>query len=64
MNQAQIEKAAGIDRKIADYMMAEKTSAARTAMSLLEMQVNRYEHAGFALLKSAVDECRTEMKEI
>jgi hypothetical protein len=59
--QYQIEKAAGIDGPVAQHMMAEKTPAARNAMSLLKMCVDRFENGAFGLLKASVDECKREL---
>lgn len=62
-SQFQIEQAAGItDQAIAEHIMAEETPAARSAMSLLRLQVTSYDPGGFALLKDAVAACRAEMR--
>ncbi len=44
-------------------MMAQKTPAARSAMNLLQLQVNAYDPGGFALLQAAVEDCKREMKQ-
>lgn len=62
MNQFQIENAAGIDERVAAYMMKRETCAARTAMDCLQLCVNRFEHCSFGILKQAVNECKREMK--
>lgn len=59
--QYQLERAAGIDEAIAQHMMSRSTPAARNAMALLQMQVESYEPAGFALLQAAVEDCRQEI---
>lgn len=61
--QYQIEQMAGItDDKIAEYIMKQKTSSAKNAMSLLKMQCDFYEPGGMALLKASVNDCRKEME--
>lgn len=59
--QYQIEQAAGIDRAVAEHMMAQATPAAKSAMDLLALQVRSYDPGGFGLLKAAVEDCRKEM---
>ena len=59
--QRQIEAAAGIDKEVAEYMMAQRTYEARNAMALLRMQCNHYEPHGFALLQEAVKACRADI---
>lgn len=63
-SQFQIENAAGIDQSVAEHMMAQKTPAARSAMNLLQIQVNAYDPGGFAMLKAAVDDCKREMTQV
>lgn len=59
--QYQIERAAGIDSRIAQYMMEGKTAAANTAMSALRLLVAHYDHCAMGLLEAAVAECRREI---
>jgi hypothetical protein len=61
-NQAQIEKAAGIDKTIAEFIMKQETPAARSAMQCLKLCVSMYEHAGFELLKCTIEDCKRELK--
>lgn len=62
--QSQIEKKLNIDHKLASFMMMmnQCSSAATNAINLLQMQVNHYEPAGFALLEQAVLDCRKQME--
>lgn len=61
--QSQIEKKLNIDHKLASFMMMmnQCSSAATNAISLLKMQVDHYEPAGFALLEQAVLDCKKQM---
>ena len=59
--QYQIEIAAGIDKQIAQHMMAMKTPAAKSAMDLLRLQVAHFDRGGFELLKCAVTDCAKEL---
>lgn len=57
-----IENAAGIDEKVAAYIMKQETSAAQNAMRLLKMCVDCYEVGAATLLKCAVEDCKKEMR--
>lgn len=60
--QYQIERAAGITKKVAEYIMLEKTSSARAAISCLKLCIDCFEAGAFGLLTAAVKECKREMK--
>lgn len=62
-HQAAIEREAGIDETVARFMMSSDDPRAQQAMSLLRMAVDRYEHGVAALLKCAVDDCRSALLE-
>lgn len=57
MNQAAIEKAAGIDHSVAKYMMESGTVQAKTAMDLLRLCVAHPDRPTLALLQAAVLDC-------
>lgn len=61
ITQAQIEKAAGIDKEVAKYMMIQSDHLAKNAMNLLNLCVSRYENIAFTLLKEAVKEIKKEI---
>lgn len=60
--QAAIEREAGIDDTVAQFMMNSSKPCAKQAMDLLLMACARYEQGVAALLKCAVDDCRKEMQ--
>jgi hypothetical protein len=59
--QAQIEKAAGIDIVVAEYIMKQETETAKAAMCMLKLCVDRYEGIAFTFLELAVESCKKEM---
>lgn len=59
--QAAIEREAGIDQTVADFMMTSDDPRAKQAIDLLRMAVDRYEAGVAALLKCAVAECRSAL---
>lgn len=61
ITQAQIEKAAGIDKEVAQYMMTKNNHLAKNAMNLLKLCVSRYEDIAFTLLKEAVKDIKKEL---
>lgn len=61
MNQAQIEKYAGINIAIASYVMTVKTPKTKNVINQLRLAVNFPENCSLALLEEAVRECREEM---
>ena len=59
--QYQIEQVVGItDEAIAKHIMARKTSAAKSAYTLLKLQC-AHVYGGIEMLKAAVADCRREM---
>lgn len=61
MRQVQIEKYAGIDPEVAQYMMNSGTEKASHAMGLLKMAISLPEIGVLTLLKLAVEECKADM---
>lgn len=60
--QFQIEKAVGIDKETAEFIMNSNSPNAKGAMSTLKLCVDRFETCAFALLKCYVEDCKKEMK--
>lgn len=61
--QYQLEQAAGITTPaLGKHITSRTTAAARSAYDLLALQGSAYDPAGFAMLQSAVEDCKRELE--